>query len=152
MWTHANRYDELHCGYRYIFDRAGSRTHTPVRYGTHHHHVPNEGIAHAAIVPAQAAAQPETEIGIAQHAEVRDPSPQVPGQEGVVQVRLYPRRRGVVPPPGPGELGPHYLQRPDSAGRRIVVAVQVDVQDVQVGVDFSLWTCERSGQMKTWSK
>lgn len=29
MWTHANRYDELHCGYRYIFDHAGYRAHTP---------------------------------------------------------------------------------------------------------------------------
>ena len=113
-------------------------SHTPVRIETHHHHVPNEGIAHAAIVPAQAPAQPEPVVGIAQHAEVRDPTPQVLGQEGVVQVRRYPRRRDVVPPLLAGKLGPHDLQRLQGTGRGVVVTVQVDVQDVQVGVDFRL--------------
>ena len=137
------------------FRHAGYRAHTlPSTYiyiyiETHHHHVPNEGIAHAAITPAQAGAQPETEIGIAKHAEVRDPPPQVPRQEGVVQVRLHPRRRGVVPATiGPGELGPHDLQRIASTGRGVVVPVQIDVQDVQVGVDFSLCDMRALGATK----
>jgi hypothetical protein len=136
---------------------AIARAHTPPRLyiETHHHHVPNEGIAHIAVAPAQAPAQPEAVLGIAQHTQVGDPAPQVVGEEGVVQVRPHPRRRNEVPPPPPGGrrpgiFRPHGRERPGGGGRRVVVPVQVYVQDVQVGVDLRLarHMRERRGAMQ----
>jgi hypothetical protein len=75
---------------------------------TYHHHIPNNGITHTTIFPAQTSTQSKSVIRITNNANVSDAAAQILGKKRVVDVGLDPRWRGVMPiPSGSGKKGAH---------------------------------------------
>ena len=104
---------------------------------SYHHHIPNDAVGHANEVPVQRCAQSKAVVGVAQHADVGDASSQILAHQQVVEVGLDAGAVGVMPRSG-GVLGAHSGKRVARGGLRVVNAVEVDVQDVQVRVDLGL--------------
>ncbi len=96
---------------------------------TYHGHIPNSRITHTNKIPVQISAQAKSKIWITNHTPIGHATTQTFGKQRMVQVRLDPRWRGVMPRRS-AKSGNHGIQRHPICGCAVVVAVQVDVKDI----------------------
>ena len=97
---------------------------------TYDHHIPNDRAVHAAEATAQARAQSISVIRVTQDADVGDATAQRFSQKRVMDV-------GTGSMPRPSSIdGTHNCKGVACASFSIVVAIEVELQDVKVGIDL----------------
>ena len=99
---------------------------------TYHQHIPDNSIVHTIIRSFQTRAQPKSIVRIAEHAHVGNATTQIPAKQGMVNVGTGP-----MPTIASVDIA-HCVEGVGGTRGAVVVVVEVDVVDIQMGVDLLL--------------
>ena len=102
-----------------------------------HIHVPNYSTVHASKISLQACRESKTPSTVAYHSRVSNSSTKIPGEEGVMKIRLFAQRRGIMPR-ATSINGSHSVDGATSIGGAIVVSSFNNGEYVQMSIDFRL--------------